>query len=170
MNETSLNLGLLQVSLRAIRNAICWPVRKLAGTDTIHEDLQDIKNHIAASTGILHIIVADLSANWSVEKRLRIQKYIANFTILDSGLRGLEPSGNPFTNEELQYLRDYTEKAKRGEMFTPTEARYYKELSDRAASEYPGQDWVAELLKLALFIFALYVLADILKPKEEGSS
>lgn len=165
MSEVTFNIGLAQIPENRLWKILCFPVRKLAGTSPIQDDVQSLKVHVSVMTDILQAIVADLSGGWSPEKRERVQRAIANFTIVNSGLSSIKPRSNPFTAEEVQRLQYYTQKAQRGESFLPDEATDYRQLSERAAREYPQQQWVAELLKIALFIFALYALTQILKSK-----
>ena len=108
-------------------------------------------------------IVADISHTWSAEKRERVQKMMWNFGDVTKGLSSVVAKGNPFTQQELDTLRKYTQQAQRGSIFTPEQATQFRDLSERASREYPNQEWVGELLKIALFIFAIYALAQLLK-------
>ena len=165
MSEITLNLGPISIPENRIWKAICWIPRKLAGTQMLCDQLKGVTNHVSAMTDILHIVIADLTAKWPQEKRERVQRHIANFRILKGALDELQPEGNPFTAEEVRKLQYYTQKAQLGETFQVEEAEDYRQLSERAALEYPGQDWVKELLKVAIFIFALYVLSKVLNPE-----
>lgn len=140
--------------------------RKLTGTYGLCESVSAIQNHVLALTEVVQVIVAEMSGTWLPDKRERIQKNIANFTLVSSQLSKLRPMGNPFTAGELDRLRYYTDKAQKGQTFEAEEARDFKQLSQRASGEYPNQDWVAELLKVALFIFAIYALSKALEKKD----
>ena len=71
---------------------------------------------------------------------------------------------------ELHRLRDYVDRVRNGETFTPAEATDLRDLSDRVAREHPGEEWVGELLKLALFIYAVdAVAADLSSGKGRTS-
>ena len=101
----------------------------------------------------------------STGKIERVNRLLTNFTIINEGLGSIKPEGNPFTREEIERLRYYSHQAERGEAFSIEEAQEFKQLSERAVSEYPNQSWVGELLKVALFMFALYALAKVLNPE-----
>lgn len=116
-------------------------------------------------TDVFYIILADLMDKWPSDKRERVLRSTANFTIVNSGLSGIKPQQNPFTADEVGRLRWYTEKAQRGEPFLADEAHDFRELAERAAREYPGQQWVAELIKIGLFIFAVYAIGKLLESK-----
>jgi len=70
------------------------------------------------------------------------------------------------TAAELERLRDYVDRVRNGETFTPEEATDLRDLSDRVAREYPDQEWVAELLKLALFVYAIDAVGPALAPAD----
>ena len=99
---------------------------------------------------------------WSDEKRERVLRQMANFTLVNKGLDSIEPKGNPFTLDELNELKEYTAMAQSGKRFEPYEAQEYRDLTERASREYPGQDWVVELLKIGLIIFAIYAIGKAL--------
>jgi hypothetical protein len=63
--------------------------------------------------------------------------------------------------KELQNLRLYLDRAKKGECFSPNEANDFKELSEKVVHEYPGKPWTTELLKVSWIIFA----ADAIAPR-----
>lgn len=163
MNEATIKVGPVQASIRAIGKALCWPLRQAVGMPTLTRKLDNLTTHVSALTDILHILIGDLAGSWSAEKRERVQR-----AIVDSGLSSyLE--GNPLTIDEVQRLRKYTQRAQRGGFFPSQEAWDFKSLSERIAYERGGQEWVTELLKLALFIFALYSFSELLKPKQDKS-
>jgi len=56
------------------------------------------------------------------------------------------------TETELRRLRDYVARVRRGETFTPEEATDLRDLSDRVSREHPGEEWVVERLKVAMFV------------------
>ena len=118
-----------------------------------------------AMTEVLYMLLADHIGDWSPEKRERVLKMIANFTLVDKKLNALHPQRNPLMPEEIQRLRQYNGRASRGEPFSAGEAGDFRELAEKAAHEYGNQDWVVELLKIAFFIFALYALSELLKSK-----
>ncbi|MBA7715387.1 hypothetical protein ES703_124429 [subsurface metagenome] len=161
----SVRLGPFQAPVSTLGSIICWPFRQLAGTPSLNRKIDELRVHISAMTDIFHIVVADLMGTWSPEKRERVQRAIANFTIVDSGLRTIKPLQNPFTPDELERLQIYNQRAQSGEFFSPEEAYDFRQLSERAAHEYASQDWVSELLKVGLFIFALYGLSQLFKGK-----
>jgi hypothetical protein len=163
--KIALNAGFVTIPENRFWEILCWLPRKLAGTQSLDHKYNSLIQHISAMTDIFHIILADVSGNWTSDKRERVQRMIANFTLVNEGLSTVKAKGNPFTEEELRRLRSYTQQAQEGRLFTPDQAIEYKELSERASREYPGQQWVTELLKVALFIFALYALTQLLKPK-----
>lgn len=72
------------------------------------------------------------------------------------------------TEAELRRLRDYVDWVQRGATFTPEEATDFRDLSVRVAEERPGEDWVVELLKVSLFVYALDVVGDALAPRESA--
>jgi hypothetical protein len=160
----SIKLGPLQFTLRALGRAVSWPFKTLSGSFALQQEIRSLRDHISAMTDVFHLVIATLSKDWTIEQRERIQRSIARFTILEEGVKRLEASQNPLSSSELKRLQVYVEKAGQGEAFSQEEAQDFKGLADRVAREHSGQDWVAELIKLALFIFALYVLAEILKP------
>ena len=137
------------------------------GIPGIERRLDRLEQHVGAMTEILQILVADVSGHWSPDQRERVQRQIANFTLVDQGLARLRPSGNPLSAGEISSLRELVRRAEQGGTFTPAEGWEFRRLSDLATQERPGEEWVKDLLKLALFIFGLYVLSEILKPREE---
>lgn len=80
---------------------------------------------------------------------------------MGQGMRTLRPSGNPVTEAEIQRLQAYVARAEQGDTFTGEEAADFKDLSERAAAESKGQEWGKELLKLGMFIFAVYALGRL---------
>jgi chemotaxis protein CheY-P-specific phosphatase CheC len=124
--------------------------------------MDNLTQHISAVTEIMNILVADISNSWTAEKRERVQKMMWKFTI-NKGLESIIAKGNPFTPQELDALRLYARQAQEGQIFTPEQATHFRQLSEKASSEYPNQDWVGELLKIALFIFAIYAVSKLLK-------
>ena len=68
------------------------------------------------------------------------------------------------TETELRRARAYVARAQQGQTFTPEEATDFRDLSDRVAREHPGEEWVAELLTLGLFIYAVDVVGAALAP------
>lgn len=161
----SVRLGPFQASVSTLGSIICWPFRQLAGTPALSRKIDELRLHISAMTNIFHIVVADLMGTWSPEKRERVQRSIANFTIVDNGLRSIKPKQNPFTPDELRRLQIYNQRAQGGGFFSTEEAWDFRQLSERAAHEYASQDWATELLKAGLFIFALYALSQLSKSK-----
>jgi len=169
-NEMTLNLGVLSVPENRIRRIVCWLPKWLAGTRQIESGMKlfgsnfnIIETRIGAMSDVLNIIVADISAEWTSEKRERVQKAMWNFGLVTKGLSAVIAKENPFTQQELDTLRAYTQQAQQGEVFTPQQATEFRNLSERASREYSDQDWVGELLKIALFIFAVYAVSQILK-------
>lgn len=167
MSKVTVSLGPFQVSAVTLRNIICSPFRQLAGTPRLSRKVDDLRVHVSAMTDILHIVVAGLADSWSPEQRERVQRAIARFTVVNTGLSNIKLQQNPFTASEVQRLHVYTRQAEQGESFLADEARDFKELSERVAHEYADQDWVAELLKVAFFIFAIYALSELLKPHQK---
>ena len=160
-----MTVGPLQVPLRWVGRILSAPLRYGAGTAHLDKRLANIEHHVSAMTDILHLLVADASAHWTSDQRERVQRQIANFTLVSEGVQNLRPTGNPFTVDDIARLRAYTESARRGESFTVEQARDFRDLSERVARERPEEAWVSDLLKLALFIFGLYVLAEALKQR-----
>jgi len=78
-------------------------------------------------TDIFYIILADLMQGWNPDKREKVLRATTNFKIVQEGLGNVKPKGNPFTTEEINRLQYYTDKARQG-----------------------LQEWVAELIKIAL--------------------
>ncbi len=66
---------------------------------------------------------------------------------------------------ELDKLKAYTQQAQQGLSFTPEQATEFRNLSEKISKEYPTQDWVKELLKIALFVFTVYTIPEPLKSK-----
>jgi hypothetical protein len=160
--EISVNIGPVQIPENRIWRLICWLPRTISGTGSLQRDVKNLTQHISAMTDILHIILADLSGSWDATKRERVQRMVAKFTLINKGLETAVAKGNPITAEELERLRSYTRRAQEGQVFAPDEALDYKQLAERTSRDYVGQDWVAELLKAALFIFALYAFGKAL--------
>jgi hypothetical protein len=160
--EISVSVGIVQIPENRIWKFICWLPRTFSGTRILQRDINNLTQHISAMTDIFHIILADVSGSWDANKRERVQRIVAKFTLINKGLETVVAKGNPFTNEELGRLRSYTRQAQEGQIFTPEQALEYRQLAERTSHEYAGQDWVTELLKVALFVFALYALSKIL--------
>lgn len=150
-------------AVQKMGGAICWLSRKTAGTPSIERNLQDLRTHTSAMTSVLHLCVADLMAKWPLAQRKEVLEAIAKFSVIDEGLGKVER--NPLTIDEVQRLRKYTNQARAGQLFTVSDAKDFRLLAERASQEYAGQEWVAELLKVALLIFAIYVVAQILRPR-----
>jgi len=163
MSEISVAVGPVQIPEGKLRKWLCSPIRRLAGTPALIQRTDSLEVHIRALTEIFYVILGDLMGNWSSEKREQILRVTANFKVVQDGLITIEPKGNPFTAEELSRLQYYTDRARQGQPFQPDEAQDYRQLSERAAREYPGQQWVAELMKVSLFIFALYAIGKLLE-------
>ncbi|HUX48628.1 MAG TPA: hypothetical protein VMV76_05635 [Dehalococcoidia bacterium] len=163
MSEISVNVGVLSIPENRIWSIICWLPRKLSGTNLLIRDVHNLTQHVSAMTEVFHMIIADVTGDWSANKRERVQKMIAKFTLVCEGLDTVVPKENPFNQEELDTLRTYTLQAQQGQIFTPEQATQFRELSERASREYPNQDWVKELLKIALFVFAVYAFVQLLK-------
>ena len=163
MSEITINAGILSIPEGRLWRLVCWLPRKLAGTPRIESRLENLHSHLGAMTDIIHVMVAELSGTWAADKRERVQRMIGNFTVVNKGLGEVIARGNPFTQDELSRLQFYTQRAQMGQVFTPEDAQDFRQLSERASVEYPGQDWVRELLKIAWFIFALYAIGQILK-------
>lgn len=145
------------LALKALRSA--------QGVSALDQRLARVETRMEAVIGALQIIIANASGSWTPDHRLLVQQQIANFGALNAGLGTVKPSGNPVSREELDRLRRYVQSAERGETFTPDQATDLRDLADRVARDYAGQDWAADLVKLALIIFALYFVAEMLKPK-----
>ena len=163
MSEININVGIVQIPEGRLKKIICSPVRFLAGTSGLTRRTENLETHIRALTDIFYIVLADLMQSWSPEKREKVLRATTNFSVVQDGLGNVKPKGNPFTAEELNRLQYYTDKARQGQPFQLGEAQDYRQLSERAAREYPGQQWVAELIKVALFIFALYAIGKLLE-------
>ena len=164
MSEINITMGPVQVPESKLKKWICSPFRALAGTSELIRRTENLEIHTRALTDIFYIILADQS--WSPEKLERVLRATTNFNLVKEGLGNVKPKGNPFTAEELNRLQYYTDRARQGQSFQPEEAQDYRQLSERAAREYPGQQWVAELMKVALFIFALYAIGKLLEPSK----
>ena len=168
MGNVAVSLGPLQVSVRWIGRMLVAPMRYAMGTPGLERGIRRIEHHVSAMTEILYVLIADASTRWSREQQERVLRQVANFTIVNEGLDHLRPSGNPFAVSEIDKLREYTKRAQEGGSFTPAEASEFRQLSEKAAREYPEQDWVTDLLKLALFAFGLYALSKPLNPGESS--
>jgi len=169
-NEITLNLGIVSIPENRLKKAARWVPKWLAGTHHIESSIKvidsnfsNISKHISAMTEIVNILVADISGKWTPEKRERIQKMMWNFGVVNKGLSSVIAKGNPFTQQELDTLKQYTQQAQSGKIFTPEQATQFRNLSERASNEYPNQEWVGELLKIALFVFAVYAIAQLLR-------
>ena len=162
MSEISVAIGPVQIPEGKLRKWFCSPIRRLAGTPALIQRTDSLEVHIQASTEIFYVILGDLMGDWSSEKREQILRVTANFKVVQDGLSTIKPKGNPFTAEELNRLQYYTDRARQGLTFQTEEAQDYRQLSERTAREYPGQQWVTELMKVALFIFALYAIGKLL--------
>lgn len=165
MSDVTVTFPGVQVSASRLWSFICWPFRRLAGTAPLCQRINTLQAHVEAITGLVLLIVAETIVSWPSDKREKALALIANFRLVDRGLASIGPPGNPLTAEEAARLHIYNEWAQRGQRFSPEEASDFRVLSERVAREYAGQDWVTELLKVALFIFALYVLAKVLEPE-----
>ena len=89
---------------------------------------------------------------------------VANFTLVS---RGLAQVGNPLTQEERSKLQAYVNQLDSSAHLTPEEARDFRRLAEEEARAHPKDDWARDLLKLAFFAFAIYALAQVLKPKDD---
>lgn len=163
MSETNVNIGPFQTSARTLWRMLCYPVRQVAGTPGLDKKVCFLQSHLAAVTDVLYSVMAEVIQQWPSEKRERVLRSLANFEKIDEGLESIKPSGNPFTEAEAERLRLYSKQAQEGEWFSPSDAADFRALSERAATEYASQDWVNDLLKVALFTFALYALYQVLK-------
>lgn len=163
MSEISVAAGPVQIPEGKLRKWFCSPIRHMAGIPALIKRTDSLEIHIRALTEIFYVILGDFMGNWSPEKREQILRSTANFKVVQDGLDAIKPKGNPFTVEELNRLQYYTDRARQGQPFLPEEAQDYRQLSERAAREYPGQQWVTELVKVALFIFALYAIGKLLE-------
>lgn len=163
MSELAFNVGIVSVSERRIWSIICWLPRAFSGTNLLRRDITSLTQHVSAMTDVFHIMLADVSGNWDSGKRERVQRIVAKFTLITKGLDTVTTKGNPFTQQEVDILRSYTQQAQQGSVFTAQQATQFRELSERASREYPNQDWVGELLKVALFIFAVYAISQLLR-------
>jgi hypothetical protein len=162
MSEISVNLGLVSIPEGRIRKCLCFIPRSLSGTPRIEAKIDKLIQHIGALMEITNVLVADIGITWTAEKRERVQKMMWNFRI-DKGLESLIAKGNPFTQQELDTLRSYAKQAQEGKIFTSEQAMHFRQLSEKVSSEYPNQDWVADLLKVALFIFAIYAISKLVE-------
>jgi len=162
MSEITVNLGVVSIPENRIWRIICCIPRRLTGTQKIEFKIDNLLQHVRAMTDIVHILVADISGEWTAEKRERVQKMMGDFTIVNKGLESVNVKGNPFTQQELDTLRSYTRQAQDGRTFTLQQAVEFRQLSERASVDFVGQEWVTELLKIALFVFALYAISRIL--------
>ncbi len=170
MSEVSVSVAGVTIPETRLKKWVCGVQKKLAGTgriessiDGINSNFSHIEKHIGAMTEIVNVLVADISHTWTPEKRERVQKMMWNFAIVNTGLSSVVAKGNPFTQLELDTLKAYTVQAQQGSVFTPQQATEFRNLSERASREYPNQDWVGELLKISLFIFAVYAISQILR-------
>jgi hypothetical protein len=150
---------------KRVPRAALWAIRGVLGVSLIDERLARVEMRVDAVIGALQIVIAHASGQWLPEQRGEVQKHIANFGAVAAGLGTVKPTGNPVTQQELDQLKAYVQRAQQGGPFTASEARDFSALADRVARDYAGQDWVSDLIKLALFIFALYAIAELLKPK-----
>lgn len=167
LSEVNVNVGVVSIPESRIWNWLCWLPRKMAGTNLLIHEVSGLTQHVSAMTDVFHIMLADISGTWDSEKRERVQRIIAKFTLLTKGLDTVIAKGNPFTQLELDALKAYTIQAQQGLTFSPQQATEFRNLSERASLEYPNQDWVKELLKVALFVFAVYAIAQLLKSESK---
>lgn len=170
MSEMSVNVGVISIPESRLKAFICCLPRWLAGTkkveariDAVNSSVSNTERHIGAMMEIVNVLVADISDKWTPEKRERVQKMMWSFGVVNTGLNAVIAKGNPFTQRELDTLKAYTKQAQQGSTFTPEQATEFRNLSERVSREYPNQEWVTELLKIALFIFAVYAIAQLLK-------
>jgi len=164
---TNISVGPFQVPIRWIRKAITALLRHPMGIPGIERRPDRLEQHLGAMTEILQILVADVSGHWSPDHQERVQRQIANFTLVDQGLARQRPRGNPLSAGEISSLRELVRRAEQGGTFTPAEGWEFRRLSELVSRERPGEEWVKDLLKLALFIFGVYVLSETLKPRPE---
>lgn len=163
--EASVTVGIVNIPESRIWKFLCWIPRKLVGTYSLDTDLKNIRVHIAAMSGVLDIAMSAIMEKLTPNQKERVLNLVANYTIVRKGIDTLIPKSNPFTEQEIQRLRNYTQQAQQGSTFTPEQATEFRQLSERAARDYPNQDWVTDLLKIALLIFAMYAIGRLLNPQ-----
>ncbi len=164
--EIQIKVGPVQIPWGQIWKFLCCLPRKIVGTYSLDKDLKSIRVHIAAMSGVLDIAMSAVIEKLTPTQRERVLNLVANYTIVRKGLDNIVPKGNPFTAEEIQRLRSYTQQAQSGRMFSPQEATEFRQLSERAAHDYPNQDWVTDLLKIALLVFAMYAIAKLFESQK----
>lgn len=169
MSETAITVRSVQFALRTGVGWLRWPLRQAAGIVALERDVKSIQIHLKAVTDVLTIMVSSQIQNLEPEQRERILGLVANYRLIGEGLGSIVPKGNPLSKTELEELRWFANKAEQRQSFTPEEAHRFKELAEKTAKDHPSEDWAGELLKLGLFIFALYALAKPLST-EDGQS
>lgn len=75
-------------------------------------------------------------------------------------LSQLSPTGNPLTKEDVQRLRAYVERLKRGETLTLQEAQDFYRLADEVTRAYPEQEGSWLLLVAAGFLLGVLLGAS----------
>ena len=162
-----ITIGPFTIPIRWLRWAVVEPLRAWAGTRGLKSDIGILQRHVAAMTEILHIVVAQISGGWTAEQRERVQRAMTNFSNIGQGLGHLRTKGNPLTREEISTLKDLTARLEQGGALSPEEAASFRRLADVVAREYPDEDWVVDLLKLAMFAFSVYTVSQVFKEKED---
>ena len=162
--------------MRTIGAILSAPIRYAAGTQAIerrldesNERLARIEQRIDALVGVMQIILAKLTPEWTDDERKDVFQYMGAGPV-GAGVRRLRSGGNPLTQDEIDRLGDLAERAETGERLTSEEATQLRDLAQIVAKEHPGEQWVTDLLKLALVAFAVYALSEIFKKRGEDES
>ena len=173
----TVNAPFLSVPVRTIGAILSAPILYAAGTQAIerrldesNERLARIEQRIDALVGVMQIILAKLTPEWTDDERKDVFQYMGTAGPVRAEVRRLRSGGNPLTQDEIDRLGDLAERAETGERLTSEEATQLRDLADIVAKEYPGEQWVTDLLKLALVAFAVYALSEIFKKRGEDES
>lgn len=118
-------------------------------------------------TEIMYLIIAEHMGTWSPQQREQVLRAIARFTLVNPGLDNINPKGNPITAEEHKRLKEYVRRAETNQPFSPDEATDFRQLTEQVVREHPNKEWVVDLLKISMLIYAFYVVGELFKPQPE---
>ena len=160
----AVNIPFLQVPVRSLGKLIAWPIRLAAGTPKIEQRLDRLEERVDTLIQLVLLLVAKIAPDWTPDELGQLLPQVASLGPLNQAFTGLQGTGNPMTNAELERLQKYIRQAMQPRIeFTPEEARDLRELAERVIEEHTGKPWIRDLETMALFIFAVFALAPLLK-------
>ena len=156
MAQGSLNLPFISIPLAWVKLLAVAPVRYWAGTHGLAKSMANMERHVLAMTEVLHIMAADMSGGWNADQRERVQRVMTGFTLVEQGLQGFGPRGNPITDADISKLREFNKMIHQGQVLTPEEATEHKRLAEVLVKEHPEKERGTQLLASALMAFMLF--------------